>query len=121
MWIGSSQADDHLRAVAFRVHLLEENVSRLQRREAQRDPAFAETLRNTCISNLKQVESAKEQWAIVNKKGAVDAPTPADLVGTATSGYLKTMPRCPMGGEYSIGNMAKRPTCTLEELGHVLP
>jgi hypothetical protein len=102
--------------LAFRVQVLEREVVELQRREAHRDPSFLNSLRNTCVSNLKQIESAKEQWAIVNKKGANDAPSPDDLVGT----YIKMFPICPMGGKYEINDMKTRPTCSLPELGHKL-
>ncbi len=74
---------------------------------------------NTCVSNLKQIESAKEQWAMVNKKGATDTPADTDLVGTASDGFLKVYPTCPTAGTYTIGNMSTRPACSTA--GHVLP
>jgi prepilin-type N-terminal cleavage/methylation domain-containing protein len=76
--------------------------------------------RNTCISNLKQIESAKEQWAMVNKKGATDTPTSTNLVGDATTGFLKSYPTCPTGGTYTIGDMSTRPACSKSADGHVL-
>jgi prepilin-type N-terminal cleavage/methylation domain-containing protein len=76
--------------------------------------------RNTCISNLKQIESAKEQWAMVNKKGATDTPTSGNLVGDATSGFLKSYPSCPTGGDYTIGDMSTRPSCSKSADGHAL-
>jgi prepilin-type N-terminal cleavage/methylation domain-containing protein len=76
--------------------------------------------RNTCISNLKQIESAKEQWAMVNKKGATDTPGSDDLVGDATTGFLKSYPTCPTGGDYTIGDMSTRPACSKAADGHVL-
>lgn len=74
---------------------------------------------NTCIANLKQIESAKEQWAMVNKKGATDKPSNAELTGDATTGFLKTYPSCPTDGTYDNGDMSTRPTCTVA--GHKLP
>ena len=74
---------------------------------------------STCVSNLKQIEGAKEQWAMVNKKGATDTPTSTELVGDATTGFIKTYPSCPTSGTYTIGNMSTRPVCTVA--GHVLP
>lgn len=64
----------------------------------------------TCIANLRQVESAKEQWAMENKKGANDTPAWADLVGA--NAYMKAQPACPSGGNYTIGDIATQPTCS---------
>ena len=75
----------------------------------------ANSRRNTCISNLKQVESAKEQWAMVYKMGAQDTASSEDLVGTPSTGFLKKFPQCPIGGRYTIGSMSVRPTCSRGE------
>ncbi|HSI72096.1 MAG TPA: hypothetical protein VK934_02880 [Fimbriimonas sp.] len=104
------------------------NVARLEREMAARDAmvvgamseARQNSQKNTCISNLKQIESAKEQWAMVNKMGATDAPTEQMLVGDATSGFLNAYPTCPTGGTYTIGNMSTRPTCTRAAEDHSL-
>ena len=64
----------------------------------------------TCLANLRQVESAKEQWAMEMKKGAGDTPGWADLVGG--NAYLKAQPACPSGGTYSINDVATSPTCS---------
>ena len=49
--------------------------------------------KNSCIANLKQTDSAKEQWAMDNKKDAGATVAYTDLVG-ATS-YMKSTPTCP--------------------------
>lgn len=64
----------------------------------------------TCVANLKQIESAKEQWAMENKKGAADTPAQADLVGAGN--YMKAWPSCPSGGSYTINDVATAPTCS---------
>ena len=83
--------------------------------------ARARSQTSSCIASLKQIEGAKEQWAMVNKKGATDSPVSSDLVGGATDGYLKSYPTCPTSGTYTIGNMSTRPTCSKSADGHVLP
>lgn len=75
----------------------------------------------TCISNLRQIESAKEQWAMETGASASSTPTQTQLVGTATSGFLKAWPTCPTSGTYTIGDMSTRPTCSNSADGHVLP
>ena len=74
----------------------------------------------SCVANLKQVESAKEQWAMDTKAAPTATPVDADLYGATK--YLKTTPSCPGGGTYTIGDMGTRPSCdrpTSE--GHTLP
>jgi len=77
--------------------------------------------KNSCIANLKEIEGAKEQWAMVFKKGSTDSPVSSDLVGTPTDGFLKTFPVCPTNGTYTIGSMSQRPSCSKSAEGHALP
>ena len=44
----------------------------------------------SCVANLKQIESAKEQWAMDTKAAPTATPVDADLYGAAA--YLKTTP-----------------------------
>jgi prepilin-type N-terminal cleavage/methylation domain-containing protein len=79
--------------------------------------ARATSQKNACIANLKQIDGAKHQWALENKKGPTDTPTESDLYGVDK--YIQTAPTCPGGGTYTIGDMSTKPTCNIE--GHVLP
>ena len=72
----------------------------------------------TCVANLKQIEAAKEQWAMENKKTSTDTPVQADLEGT--NGYIKKWPSCPSGGTYTINDVATAPACSLAAQGHTL-
>lgn len=71
---------------------------------------------NACIATLKQIEGAKEQWALDLKKAPSDTPMIGDLCGPTN--YLKTMPTCPAGGVYILGRMNVPPTCNIK--GHTL-
>jgi prepilin-type N-terminal cleavage/methylation domain-containing protein len=73
----------------------------------------------TCIANLQQIESAKEQYAMENKLGNGDAISQAQLTDP-TNGYLKEFPNCPAGGAYTINNVGTDPVCSYGS-GHVLP
>ena len=66
--------------------------------------------KNACINNLRQIDGAKEQWALEMKKTATDTPKWNDLIGTDK--YIKYMPECEQGGYYFLNNMATKPTCT---------
>ena len=66
--------------------------------------------RNICISNLRFIDCAKQQWALENKKLADDIPTEADV-----KFYLKEgqFPVCPKGGKYTIGAISTDPVCSI--------
>src|SRR5262245_28052967 len=50
-----------------------------------------------CIANLKQIDSAKEQWAMDNNKANGSTVALAtDLVGSGK--YIKSTPVCPASG-----------------------
>ena len=69
----------------------------------------------TCIANLKQIDSAKEQRAMEARLAAGATVTQVQLVPD----YLKRWPACPSGGTYTINNVGTDPTCSIA--GHVLP
>jgi type II secretion system protein G len=64
---------------------------------------------NACRANLRQIQAAKEQWAMANNQGPNAEPTQAQL----TNGFLQSWPVCPSGGTYTIGNMSTNPTCSI--------
>jgi hypothetical protein len=69
---------------------------------------------NACLNNLRQIDGAKQQWALENGKHASDVPTEADLkvyLGRGTAGV--TFPVCPQGGRYTINPVDKNPTCSV--------
>jgi prepilin-type N-terminal cleavage/methylation domain-containing protein len=75
--------------------------------------------KNSCIANLKQIDAAKEQWAMDNKKATGDLPAWSDLVGTGATGYMKSQPTCPSGGTYTVDVIGTNPSC--DQAGHALP
>jgi prepilin-type N-terminal cleavage/methylation domain-containing protein len=77
--------------------------------------------RNACIANLKQIEGAKQQWAVENKKGSNDTPNNTELYGANL--YIKNEPTCPANGAYTIGSVATAAACSKSNApdNHVLP
>jgi prepilin-type N-terminal cleavage/methylation domain-containing protein len=70
--------------------------------------------KNACINNLRQIDGAKEQWALENKKSAGAATTDSEV-----NGYIKGgAPKCPAGGSYTYGNVDSNPACNIA--GHTL-
>ena len=71
---------------------------------------------NACINNLRQIDAAKEQWALANKKVTGDAVVDADVEVYIKSGR----PNCPADGTYTFGAVGTDPTCDAAAT-HVLP
>lgn len=82
-----------------------------------------ESQKNACISNMKQIVGAIEQYKLA---GNTEPPT-VDLLYDSGKGFLRTKPTCPAGGTYDIDDeTAQDPvkvTCSLSEApnNHVLP
>jgi Skp family chaperone for outer membrane proteins len=71
---------------------------------------------NACINNLRQIDAAKQQWALENDKPANAIPPAQDLLPYFRGGIF---PVCPSGGGYTINAVGVPPTCSIP--GHVLP
>jgi prepilin-type N-terminal cleavage/methylation domain-containing protein len=71
---------------------------------------------STCVSNLKQMDSAKEQYAMEARLAAGAGIAIGDIVPD----YIKAAPACPSGGTYTVGNVGANPTCSNGGT-HVLP
>jgi len=63
---------------------------------------------NACVANLKQIDGAKQVWALDTGGADTDTPTWGDLVPN----YIKRQPSCPSGGDYTIGAVNADPSCS---------
>ena len=79
-------------------------------------PRHTHSSLNACINNLRQIDAAKIQFALENKKNNGDPVTEANIKPYLAGGAL---PKCPAGGKYVIGKVDEIPTCSID--GHVLP
>jgi prepilin-type N-terminal cleavage/methylation domain-containing protein len=82
---------------------------------------------NTCISNLRCIDAAKQEWAFEQRKQDTDIPTGSDLqpyLGRTAAGAL---PSCPVDGaqtfvtSYAPQNIGAKPACLVIPATHVLP
>ena len=64
---------------------------------------------NACRANLRQIQAAKEQWALVNRRPGTVTPGWGNLVPQ----FLQRVPECPSGGTYTLNNVRTRPTCSI--------
>jgi len=66
--------------------------------------------RNACINNLRQIDGAKEQWAMAENQPATATPRPEDITDYIKGGWANL--RCPAGGTYTINRLGVDPTCS---------
>ena len=71
--------------------------------------ARATAQKNSCIANLKQIDGAKQQWAVEAKQAATATPADTDIYGGSL--YIRAKPLCPIGGSYSLLAVSVAPTC----------
>jgi len=84
---------------------------------------------NACIQNLRQIEAAKQQWALETGQKPSATPTSGNIqtyLGRGNSGSLASC-YCPQDSSksfstsYSIGNLNTVPTCQINAATHILP
>lgn len=68
----------------------------------------------SCQSNLRQIDAAKEQWAMDTRASDGAACTMGDLVPD----YIRRAPECPTSGSYTVNAVGTLPTCS--QAGHSL-
>jgi hypothetical protein len=66
---------------------------------------------NVCINNLRQIDTAKQHWALDNKKATTDTPTAQELDAYLHNSF--TTLKCPAGGVYTINAVGEKPTCSI--------
>ena len=75
---------------------------------------------NACISNLRVIDGAIQQWALDTKQGDTATVTATDILP-----YLKNSVTCPSGGKtfadsYSVTTVQARPACLKQPATHKL-
>jgi prepilin-type N-terminal cleavage/methylation domain-containing protein len=78
---------------------------------------------NACINNLRQIDGAKQQWALETKQGTNATPVVADIMQ-----YLRNSVTCPSGGSgatfatsYTMNDVSTKPACKVLAATHLLP
>jgi hypothetical protein len=91
-----------------------------------------ESRKNSCISNLRFIDSAKQQWALEQHEAGTDIPTVKDLwdnfwpTGRPPNSEAE-LPSCPndpsnsFRTSYQIRSVGEFPTCLIDPKNHVLP
>ena len=66
---------------------------------------------HACVDNLRQIQSAKQVWALEKRKVSSDTVGESDLVGAGL--YIKYRPVCPASGDYDYKTVGEDATCTI--------
>ncbi len=74
---------------------------------------------NACINNLRQIDGAKQQWALENKKPASATVASTSIMPYLGRGTTGQWPTCPASGTYTVGDLSTKPSCNVAN--HVLP
>jgi prepilin-type N-terminal cleavage/methylation domain-containing protein len=75
--------------------------------------------KNACINNLRQIDGAKQQWALENKQVSTASPSMGVITPYLGRGTAGTVPTCPASGNYTVNVLTTAPSCDVS--GHVLP
>jgi len=76
--------------------------------------ARATSQANACINNLRQIDSAAQQWALERGQTTGAAISyPSDLTPYIKLNSASSVPPCPAGGTYSDATVGSTPTCSL--------
>lgn len=73
------------------------------------------TQANACINNLRQIDGAKDQFAIEQNKTTGDAAVAADIDPYLKRGFAGISE--PSGGTYTIAAIGSDPTCSNFDAG----
>ena len=83
---------------------------------------------NACINNLRQIDGAKQQWALETKQNGVATPVATDIDPYLGRSGSTTNILCPAGGttatfgnSYTINAVNVAPACQKVATSHVLP
>jgi len=75
--------------------------------------ARTKSQQNACINNLRQLDGAKQQWALENKQLPAATVGPGDVAPYLGRGGTGMYPTCPANGTYTLGDVATGPICSL--------
>jgi prepilin-type N-terminal cleavage/methylation domain-containing protein len=82
---------------------------------------------NACVNNLRQIDGAKQQWALETRQTGGQTPVATDIAPYLGRGQSVTAILCPSGGatatfssSYNILAVTNPPTCAILPAIHIL-
>jgi len=86
--------------------------------------ARTESQKNACINNLRQIDAAKEQWALNTNQAVGATPVAADLdayiKGTTTKVFCPADSTKTFATSYTINTLGSDPACQVVAATHKL-
>ena len=88
--------------------------------------ARAQAQTNACINNLRQIDGAKQQWALENKVAATASPGDTDIQPYMGRGSNGSLPICPLDSQqtfdtsYTVNTVGTAPQCNISSTNHFL-
>jgi len=84
---------------------------------------------NACIENLRQIDAAKQQWALEQHGTTTSTPSALELQPYLGHGSAGELPICPADSQrrpsfnssYKIENVGTKPICKQVSTTHILP
>ena len=82
---------------------------------------------NACINNLRQIDGAKQEWAMDNAVPTTSRPGIAELQPYLGRGSNGSLPICPLDStgtwntSYTSGSLQVIPLCKISPNTHLLP
>lgn len=73
--------------------------------------AISDARRKACAINRKNIDGAKAQWALEQRRPPDAVPVDADLFGEES--YIEHKPDCPAGGVYSLNAVREKCACSV--------
>ena len=110
------QTADHLIIARRALKLQQTHIAELQSEKKSVVVAGVAVLnQNGCNDNLRQIDLAKQEWALDKNKSQSAIPLENELLPYLKNGVL---PTCPGGGIYLLNSVSEFPVCSLP--GHGL-
>jgi prepilin-type N-terminal cleavage/methylation domain-containing protein len=89
--------------------------------------ARSKSQQTACINNLRQLDQAKQAWAMEKGKSSSDTPVQSDVQPYLGRGSSGTLPCCPLDStrvfinSYTLGDVSNAPVCNLNGNGQKDP
>ncbi len=110
------QTADHLVTARRALKLQQQHIQEVEMEKSKVVVAGVAVIQqNRCNENLRQIDLAKQEWALDRNRSQDAIPANRDLLPYLKNGIL---PTCPGGGIYMINSVSEFPVCSLP--GHGL-
>jgi hypothetical protein len=76
-------------------------------------PVRTTSAQNACVNNLRQIDGAKQEWALEHPDKTNQIVTWDDIQPYCGRGPKGSILKCPQGGTYILGRAGQPPRCSI--------